>query len=697
MTVLLVILSVFGLVSCKQDKTTTIDPDFVIEIPTNLQINGKMLEWDAVDLASGYYIYVNDELQTRVTTTNYDFSSLTDEVLIFKVQADAPQGFEDSARSLSIAYIANIDYERTVLSSMLSNMNVPEGFVDALLYKGMTSESMSIVLSGISDILFIITNEPTMQDVLSELQLFVSLNINYEALFYALLSTLPEAFQEEIIFYTSIIDELGDCDVMTEIDNCTMIIDQYTSYIEAMNETISLIQNNPDEILFSLLSSVSYIESLAGLLDPELVIQIQEVINSENPASLNANELLIVKSEIVDGLLENIPSTDDIALLIQVGGSFFSAYGSPMPSRESAIELANQLVISIETFAGIIDSIDADVITEISNILENYPETYQPELIIYLIEHFHDYFENHPSILLQWNTFMSDDKKEELVTSLITLFTTSFHLSIDLSYEVVDVIIQSLFDQTDIIYQWFLDTDGNIVRLYYEISLIDVTGNSYPLSVLYARVKYEWLMLCNYLIPSINDTVSTLLKTSLSMIPIENISKDISDEDYQAIMTLLNDYIDEEIPNLLAFFNTNLSEAIDIDFYNVYLAELEQLHIYATNVYGPEYELNEEYYSDPAFIYFDIYMQEKLISLVISSSDQTFINDFIDSLFATLSTDVIYDNLVLDQEFYDEVKRILKDHFNLLIDSANEISGYDLYHLSEEEITKMNTLLLIIF
>ncbi|HOH18666.1 MAG TPA: hypothetical protein PK087_05025, partial [Bacilli bacterium] len=98
--IFLLIFSVFGLAACDGDDTPDVDKTESVDVPINLAISGKVLTWDAVEKATGYIVYVNDVEKKTVTTTSYDFSSLSGENLIFQVVAKAPKGMNNSAKSV---------------------------------------------------------------------------------------------------------------------------------------------------------------------------------------------------------------------------------------------------------------------------------------------------------------------------------------------------------------------------------------------------------------------------------------------------------------------------------------------------------------------------------------------------------------------------------------------------------------------
>ncbi|MDZ4197431.1 MAG: hypothetical protein U1C51_09340, partial [Candidatus Izemoplasmatales bacterium] len=77
---LFMILTFFGLIACQtttNNNPTTLAPVVVEErlsAPSNLQITGKILTWDAVSKATGYEIYLNDVLLATRTGASYDFT-----------------------------------------------------------------------------------------------------------------------------------------------------------------------------------------------------------------------------------------------------------------------------------------------------------------------------------------------------------------------------------------------------------------------------------------------------------------------------------------------------------------------------------------------------------------------------------------------------------------------------------------------
>jgi len=357
--------SVFGVVACAEVTITTSPVDVTEQVaaPQNLSIAGKILSWSAVTGVSQYQVYADGVLVSTVNTTSYNFTSLTGNGIVFQVVAVGPQGYDNSPMSASVAYIADPAAEIAAITAAMEDMDMdmPTEFVAELVRKGVTGDDFEANVTALQT--FMEDMGGSSGDVVAlntALTTLVAAVDNYEAYISAFILMLPdmidqqiESLNEDLVYYEDwLTDDPTNEYVQSQIAN---IEDQ----IVMMGDLKSAIMDNEEQMVVTVVTVAEYLLALQDQITNELLTNIQALAESQTAPT--SADIMAVKDEIVNLLLDNLPSADDLTLVFEMLAIFENAMTGSVSTTNAdlANEYGNATHIFIEIVVRFFDSIDA--------------------------------------------------------------------------------------------------------------------------------------------------------------------------------------------------------------------------------------------------------------------------------------------------------------------------------------------------
>lgn len=418
-----------AMVGCNDSNTTTTTGSTTtttlerLATPTGVSVTGQLLTWNAVPNAASYAIYVNDVLQTTVTGTNYNFSSLTGTQLLFRVVAKGPAGgsYSDSMMSASAAYVANATVEINAINALLTDFmpNAPEGFAAELVRKGMTATEFGQFKTAMTTFMDTMSEQPNAAAANTALGTFLSTNVNSEALFGGLVLMMRENLTSEIARL-----ETGKAYCQQSIDifgndsYCDMPMASYESQIAMQIALQEMLEDEADQVALIAANTVDYLKLLQTHVTGALLTNIETMIQSSNPPT--AAELLTIKNEIVAILLENMPPIEDLDLLVELVGGMLSSLdggselGTALASMSGSIAIVSRS--SLHLYLKFFESLDLVFFNNLKTTIENteIEEAMQMEIQILFAKAFYAFKNANVSLFETVDNALTQTEKQSL-------------------------------------------------------------------------------------------------------------------------------------------------------------------------------------------------------------------------------------------------------------------------------------------
>ncbi|MGD9887408.1 MAG: hypothetical protein AB7T03_05570 [Bacilli bacterium] len=731
--IFLLVFSVFGLIACDGGTTPEdIDTTESIDVPVNLAISEKVLTWDAVVDATGYIIYVNDEEKKTVTTTSYDFSALSGDNLIFQVVTKAPTGMNNSAKSTTIAYMANPQAEITAINIILDNMmpGAPEGVAEELVRKGTTGEDMKD-LKGAFDVLK--TDMEAAEDdpllVNAAIKKFLATDINYEALASAgLIAMVPNLeeqivnLQEDIDRYQDMIDQYGpDEYYQSQIDN-------YNSQKEFTMQMKTMITDSRDEMVLVAANTVNYLIDFQTRITDDLITKIQDIMEAEGPSELTADEIVLVKDEIVDLLMENLPSTADLALvyeLLSTGyGQLLEANDFSLLLSESSASFAATTTLSIQFALKSLDSFDKPFFTKLLALTTDAPteEVMASEIGILVVTYVKAFKDANQTLIDQIEAIFTDEQKEALYQGYMQTLATlvektdgevSFSgLGTDLTYAIISGATDVFEDMMDKLTDKFVTTDGELLRKIVILNSFtsdwnwqtyeeenfrnEATGETYPDEDAFddAKEAANFAVLkeaISYYAPTLgtltNDQITDVIDMLVASVPIADIATqtEMTEAEVQAIADLAEALLRNVLPDLNTFVKNLMNYVVTNDL----ITKVQTLHSdiisYFVTKYGENYEENPAYWEDDYEENCIVIFVSKHVNAFFTSANQTLFRGLITDVATFAKNEDIYTLMDLVLADITEMEANVNTAFDDMISLANTIKGFNAATITTEQ------------
>ena len=730
---------VLGFAGCNSDGSDIkIDMDEFISNPTKLVIAGTTLSWDEVENAEGYIVYANDEEVDKVKTNSFDFSSLSEELIIFQVRTRAPRGMQDSALSAKLAFVANKAEEIAAVNQtfVANGMIMDEGFSEELVNKGMVSgdiEGLVEKLSGFSENM---ESAETFDDFIVIIRDLVDEAENIEALISALVKVeLVEYLQEEI--YTLEAEkygwvERGDSDYYgfyteTEIQDK---IDALQLQIDAFEDLIEQIEDDPDAIVLAITSTIEYFISVEEMISGDLVALI-DGLDVDGTDNMNVTEYVDIKEEIVYILKETMPTLEEMVLVMDVMDLVASLSGTSL-SYSTTVDnfkgkTAAQSLYSLEAFINFLDTMDENFFEEVKTIGNDDDLEYDmknAELIILVVEYFDKFYDNNEDLFDTINAVFTDEEQEALfdeyklamgqlegsefesVSSIMT--SLNFQQLIDLQ-----IIFGDSFGE---ILDAFVASDGEIVRqamlysnfTYYEdrdsptgTMFSNVSEYEEAKEITSYRLLKEMIVMINAFVQSLdadelNEITSFLLDSVFEGIISE--IDDLADFSYDdslftqaealAAKNIVSNALELANEDILAFVQALLVFLIDEDIWEEYEAVIENVYDYYVGEYGEDFrgvysfEYSDDEYDSNAKLIFvaDLYDE------FMTNNNRDTLDDILEVVFDALRSEDLSVMYNYEPATITTMETAIDTVLDLLSSNFNDIKDLDYTDLDSDDL-----------
>ncbi|MGI6392943.1 MAG: hypothetical protein ACOX16_05005 [Candidatus Izemoplasmatales bacterium] len=640
LTVGMLLIAGFVLLGCKEETTTkptvrtttTYTPTPVaeqIDAPKGLKITGQVLSWEAVPGATGYVVYVNDVAKATVSTTSYDFTSLTGDKLVFKVKAKASTGKEDSVLSVSVAYQANAVAQVSAIKTQLADLGIAadSGFAEELVRKGMSATEFESAVAafetfveGLEDV-----DDPAVGNAL--IKQLLAEDVDLEALVSGVVVALLPDYLE------------------------AMAEGAYPEEADMYQGLIEMIEEDPDTVVLAIVTTLEYFIAFQEDITDDFLAKIMALAETEDIQSLNTAEVIIVKDEIVDILTENLPTTDQLVLVYNCLMALSEAmsgieYTLPVVSYE--VKSATQTRLAFQAMIALIDTIDAtyiDKLKEISVLEDTY---FAPvDAIVLTLKYVRTFLDSNEALLNQIDNVFSAQEKAALFNYMIDELSAQFegegfeegmgmdmasfimlNVMLNLEYEATSDVIDLFFVSLEQVLDVLIETDGELMRtiiidqqFYSEWEwdsdkgdYIDYYGN-YALNVEYDNgTEYEHaktlanmnivkqlLIVLDAVIEDLtaedaNDISSFLLSLEIPDLLLADAEESELPENIDDIVDDAEKLLVKILPMLLKLGQDGIGYMVDKNVIDGVKAVIEDVNSHYVTLYGEDYRSNNDYW-----------------------------------------------------------------------------------------------------
>lgn len=640
LTVGMLLIAGFVLLGCKEETTTkptvrtttTYTPTPVaeqIDAPKGLKITGQVLSWEAVPGATGYVVYVNDVAKATVSTTSYDFTSLTGDKLVFKVKAKASTGKEDSVLSVSVAYQANAVAQVSAIKTQLADLGIAadSGFAEELVRKGMSATEFESAVAafetfveGLEDV-----DDPAVGNAL--IKQLLAEDVDLEALVSGVVVALLPDYLE------------------------AMAEGAYPEEVDMYQGLIEMIEEDPDTVVLAIVTTLEYFIAFQEDITDDFLAKIMALAETEDIQSLNTAEVIIVKDEIVDILTENLPTTDQLVLVYNCLMALSEAmsgieYTLPVVSYE--VKSATQTRLAFQAMIALIDTIDAayiDKLKEISVLEDTY---FAPvDAIVLTLKYVRTFLDSNEALLNQIDNVFSAQEKAALFNYMIDELSAQFegegfeegmgmdmasfimlNVMLNLEYEATSDVIDLFFVSLEQVLDVLIETDGELMRtiiidqqFYSEWEwdsdkgdYIDYYGN-YALNVEYDNgTEYEHaktlanmnivkqlLIVLDAVIEDLtaedaNDISSFLLSLEIPDLLLADAEESELPENIDDIVDDAEKLLVKILPMLLKLGQDGIGYMVDKNVIDGVKAVIEDVNSHYVTLYGEDYRSNNDYW-----------------------------------------------------------------------------------------------------
>ncbi len=736
--IFILIFSVFGFAACDGGETPDIDITESVGVPTNLAVNGKVLTWDAVATATGYIVYVNGEEKQTVTTTSYDFSSLSGDNLLFQVVAKAPKGTNDSVKSSTVAYMANPQAEITAINVVLGEMmgEAPEGVAEELVRKGMTgtqAQAMKAAFEVMQTEMDTAEGDPKLTN--AAMKKFLATDMNIEAVAGAgLVMMLPQLdnsilnIQDEIDYYQDMIDEYGPDEYYESR------VDEYTEQKQMMVDMKAMIEDSRDELALVVANTVNYLVDFQSKITDTLIDKIVDLVETEDTTQLSASEIIVVKDEVVDLLLDNLPASADLALVFKVFGAFA---GEMLDNTDFSSLLTNasaqfsaSTLLSIEFALKMIDSFDlaffTDVLEHVNS--EEVEQVVQSEIAILVISQVKEFKDANQALLDQIDAIFTDQQKEDLYNGYFDAMMELTNKYMGMSSMSVMVFPYATMisgsevfeDMADKFLTKFVDSDGELLRKiviansftfdydyenWEQINFRnEATGEVYADEVSYYEAEQEANVAITkeaitYYAPTLgtltNDQINSVIDMVVEGVPVSDLALQTGKTELE-IQTIV-DLAETLLRNATVDANTLLKNFMNYVVANDLITKAKEMddHIenYYVTTYGEDYFNNPNFYDDEYERNYSVIFVAKHANTFFNSANKTLVENVITDIATFAKNEEIYSLIQMTLTEVTDMETLVNDVFDDLILLSATIKDYNAANLTAAQLLKIEEFL----
>ncbi|MFP4478866.1 MAG: hypothetical protein ACLFPM_05490 [Candidatus Izemoplasmatales bacterium] len=406
----------------EEPTTDPSEPAVLLDEPTNLSIDGMVLYWDEVADAEAYSVYVDGNFQAEVSGTQFDFSSIVEDYMVFNVRALAEDDASNSDLSLDIVYNANAESEisdmQTFMDSSEMNVTDNQAFATELVLRGMTVSEMQTMMTNMEPVMTKMQNGASMSEIYPDLHTLLNDLDHKEALVSAMVRVeMPNMIQAQIDAMTAMNEnpDFNQTSILISEDNEVM---DYSSEIEDLNRLLLFVETYPDEVVESAMIVIDYLMRVENEITSQWVEDLDTVIDSASQGPFEVNLAVSVKNGLVMNFKDEMPSLNDLTIFNQTMMTFTSVMldDDRMESFITAEKTAMQMQITMELFFDALLQIDADYINQMQAAMDTQDEL---EILKLQIAFINDFIDSHDEELSELEDVYSDEEKEDIFFDLM--------------------------------------------------------------------------------------------------------------------------------------------------------------------------------------------------------------------------------------------------------------------------------------
>ena len=657
---------------------------------------------------------------------------------MFQVRTRAPRGMQDSALSAKLAFVENKTEEIAAVKTALAtnNMGLGDEFSEELVNKGMLADDVEGLVDEMYDFSDSMDSVDSFEDMIAALRALVEEADNIEALVSAFVKTELVGYLEEMIedleYEIKIWEEeityeysWYDDYIQENIDTCQMQIDAY-------EDLINQIEDDPDSIVLAITSTINYFISVEKMISDDLVSLIDGVVDEDNPSNLTAAELLDIKTEIVYVLKETIPSEEEVILVMELVELLNSLSGTTI-NYDTAVEnykgkMAAQALYTIEAFTNFLDVFDEDFFDEFLNFVTNEELSFEminAEMVILVVEYFNTFYDNNQDLLDTIDAVFSDEEQEllfdeystmlegldgqEAANSLISSLSFAQLLNLQIIFE----------DSFGALLDAFVESDGEIVRQltilqgYSMYGMVNyATGETYANETrtreaselttydLASEVCFildaflqsmdtdDFGEMTNFLLDSVFEVVMLQVGT---LVGVVNDESPFSENEALDAKDAVKVGLDTANEDLLTFLQDLLEYLVDEDVMQEFKVVLADVHTHYSDEYGTNYD--EEYNSER---YMDDYRSNAGLVFIagvyddfMNNSNRGTLDDILDVVFNTWRENELLDISGFSSADVTDIQGAIADVLDLLNDEFSELKDLDYTDLDADDLKKL--------
>ena len=694
--ILLFIFIGFAIFGC-QDTTTETEVVDMIQAPTNLKIEGTTLSWNGVEGAKEYIVYADDVEVKTVKRTSYDFSSLTGDTIIFRVRATAPRGMNDSPLSVSVAFQKNRDLTITGIETYLETEDLddmPEGFVEILVDKGMTLVKMEAFVTAANALVENMDEAETIMEMNTALKAFIAADFDFEP--------FVSAFVEVML--------------PVEIE-ATIALEEDPELIAKYQEIVTMLEDGPEAMILGIMETIDYLVSFQADIDNEFLTSFMDRAYPESMTDLNVEEILLVKEELITIMEENRPSANYVIVLIDMINAVAAIVDDSETltqiSGEDKLDVAAGILLAYDLSVDFIDSFDTAFFTKWTSLEEEAPSELMlyAEIEIMLMKQVAVFMNANETRIDEIkaagetiNDIMGELYEKTMEMIMVNAFVSSASLFDydSLSEAQLDLLDDLSGDVIRNLLQVFIDTDGEIIRLlmitdefyYYEGSYMSYYVNDaldeeydnyteymYEYGLVQLKLVEQATLYLNALTKEFDTAdINVFLDVIMASIPYADIKKEtVGEEALASFEDATELQLTNLLPSLIPFLADLSAYMVDNQIMQDIIADFIQVDGYLKTTYGVDYLKDDEAAFDPYAAYLYTLRLSKNLNSFIGVEQETNLEISLAAIFDLISTFALYTDLI-DEDSVSPILALetaLQDLFDDLLVSAEIVKDYD--------------------
>ncbi len=656
------VLAGFSVIACEEATTTaaatatttlttavtTVNPDPAVSdrvaTPSGLSLEGSLLSWTAVAGVTTYAVYADGILLSTVSATTYDVGVPAART-IYTVVAQGSAGMLNSLSSLGVAFVPDAAAEIAMIEGALENVGLLEmvpGLASELVRRGMPASEFAAVVETAQPILnSFIEYGPTLD--IDQISVCLATVEHREALIGAIIHILPtdilgpqiESIDMIIEMYTLYRDEATTYYEQQMYDEAIAIMEeQRASFLEME----ALLLADEDMLIAALTSVVNYMISVYDALNVTALDHFFALIES---GAVEPAEIIIVKNEIVNVLLETMPSVDDLALYYRLSllfvGTAIEADYPEVTFELLANDFATQTLYELELSLRFLLEADA-LFNEVMDFASsgNGDDPLLPARLIQALAIDYRDFKSTNAVLLAEADAALDDETEYLLFQQAIAISNALYLqsgmtedqveAINAFYDAITPALYAKLNTTenlflDRVMNYLADVDENVLYLAIVARGISYDGETWHNDATfetYANVtEYDYALRAEFF-AAIDATIGSLTTAEVAdlievltvVLPMEmwNASPSGAIPDVDAFLVIFQDAFDENGETAVALLQRIATYVVDNDVYGGMADLFESINNYWIDQYGEDYcsidDMDRSYGRYRYFLYF---------------------------------------------------------------------------------------------